>query len=205
MSETIIEAFDSCDLPPILTGTGSLYIVDGTMLLDCGNFSLVDVIAEAESKRYFDGSDEVASVLGITSLLRIQLSGDTFSPENVSRLVNEPLATAAEGDQVSFRTVRSLPTYHLKFRKRYPIALDCPPTCYFDLDIWRAYLEPNFTWTFSQDEPTVHVFNFIALPDVVAHPNNPFALLTFTCPTGGGESFAQGGGGDDGGPTLGEN
>jgi hypothetical protein len=194
---SVTSEFDLCSIPPVLTGTGKLYIVedDGATLVDCGNFSLVDLIGEAESKRYFESSDEVASVLGITGVVRLQLTGDSFSPSNLSRLLNEPLATAAEGDQIGFRTVRALPIYHLKFRKNYPISEGCDSPCTIDVDIWRCHLDPNFIYTFSQDEPTVHVFNFIALPDAIDHPNNPFALVTMTCPMGGGEGFATGGDG----------
>lgn len=190
---SVISEFDTCAIPPILTGTGLLYIVEGEDLIDLGNFSLVDVVEEAESKRVFLGADEDASVIGITAALRLQLTGDSFSPSNVARLFNEPLALAAEGDQISLRTVRELPIYQLRFRKRYPIDVDCLETCWIDFDFWRCHLEPGFTYTFSQDEPTQHVFNFIVLPDAVQHPNNPFGTITFSCPTGGGEGLAGGG------------
>lgn len=184
-SEIIVEPFDACSFPPILTGTGRLFIVEGNTLTDCGNFSLVDIVAESEAKRYFSGSSQVASVLAVTAVIRLQLTGDSFSPENVGRLFNEQLTSAAEGDQLSLRTVRGIPTYQLKFRKDYPIDADCLEECLIDLDLWRCYLDPSFTYTFSQDEPTVHVFNFLAVPDGIAHPNNPFGLVTFTCPEGG--------------------
>lgn len=184
-----------CDVPPVLFGTGDLYVVDGTNLLDTGNFSLVDFIIEAESKRFFSAADEVASVLGITGVVRLSLTGDSWSPTNLSRLVNQPLATVAEGDQLSLRTVYELPLYHLLFRRFYPN--DCDEECAIEFELWRCYLEPSIQYTFSQDEQTVHLFNFVAIPDAVTHPNNPFGTITMTCPSGGGEGFAVGGDGAD--------
>jgi hypothetical protein len=195
MSETIVPFLaDTCAIPPVLFGTGYLYIVDGSALRDLGNFSLVDVIEDAEATRIFRGSSEIASPLAVTGAWRIVLTGDSFSPAQIARLVNEDLSTVSEGDQINLRTVREIPTYQLKFRKWYPLSAGCDTECYFDIDFWVCYHDPAITYTFSQDEQTVHVFNFIAIPDAVEHPNNPFGAWTFTCPMGEGESYATGGG-----------
>jgi hypothetical protein len=184
-----------CDIPPVLLGTGDLYIVDGESLLDAGNFSLVDFAIDAEAKRFFAGSEEVASVLGTTGTIRLQLTGDSFSPTNVARLVNQSLSAVSEGDQLSLRTVYALPLYHLLFRRFYPN--DCDEECMIEFELWRCYLEPTITYTFSQDEQTVHLFNFVALPDSGTHPNNPFGTITFTCPMGGSQGYTSGGGGSE--------
>lgn len=180
-----------CDVPPVLFGTGDLYIVEGTSLIDAGNFSLVDFFIDAETQRHFSGIEEVASVVGVTGSIRLQLTGDSFSPTNLARLVNQSLATVAEGDQLALRTVYELPLYHLLFRRFYPN--DCDEECAIEFELWRCYLDPTIQYTFSQDEQTVHLFNFIAIPDAISHPNNPFGTITMTCPEGGGEGFAVGG------------
>ena len=170
----IIPAYDACALPPILFGTGQLFIASGSDELDLGNVSLVDWIQEGESRRTFRGADEVASAVGATSEYRLELTGDTFTPENLARFLNEELS----GDTIAMRTVRDLAIYELRFRK--PVRREDCATAYFDLFIWRAYLEVPVTWTFSQDEQTVHRYIFVVLPDSILHPDNPFAEIVMT-------------------------
>jgi hypothetical protein len=170
----IIEAFPGCSLPPVLFGTGELFIMLGTDEFDLGNFSLVDFIQEGESRRTFRGDDEVASAVGSTSEYRLELTGDTFTPTNLARLLNEISIT---GDTIELGTVRDLVMYSLRFRK--PLRReDCAPS-YFDLFLWRTYLELPMTYTFSQDEQTVHRFVFIAVPDPMSHPANPLGEIVF--------------------------
>jgi len=167
----IIEAFPGCTLPPVLFGTGQLFIQSGSDELDLGNFSLVDFIEDGESRRTFLGADEVASAVGATSEYRLELSGDTFTPENLARFLNEELS----GTTIALRTVRDLAIYSLRFRK--PLRREDCAESYFDLFLWRTYLEVPVTWTFSQDEQTVHRFVFVVLPDSILHPDNPLGEI----------------------------
>jgi hypothetical protein len=169
----IIPAYESCTAAPILRGTGQLFVLSGADELDLGNFSLVDLVTEGSAHRTFAGADEVASAVGATSEYRLELTGDTFTPANLARLLNEELV----GDSIAIRTVRDLAIYQLRFRKLVPRE-DCAEA-YFDLYIWRAYLEVPVTYTFSQDEQTVHRFIFIVIPDPVGHPDNPIAQIEF--------------------------
>ena len=109
----IIESYEGCTLPPVLFGTGQLFIASGADELDLGNFSLVDLIQEGDARRTFAGTDEVASAVGATAEWRLELSGDTFTPENLARLINETLM----GSELRLSTVRDLPLYSLRFRK----------------------------------------------------------------------------------------
>lgn len=169
----IIESYDGCSLPPILIGTGNLFVSSGADEIDLGNFSLVDLVKEGESRRTFRGTDEVASAVGAVSEYRLELTGDTFTPENLARLLNEELM----GNELRLHTVLDLPIYSIRFRK--PVRREDCAEAYFDIRFWRTYLELPTTWTFSQDEQTVHRFIFVVLPDPVDHPDRPFGDVTF--------------------------
>jgi len=172
----IIEPYEGCTLPPVLIGTGQLFILVGADEHDLGNFSLVDLVQVAEARRTFAGADEVASAVGATAEWRLELTGDTFTMANLARLFNETLV----GTEIGLHTVRDLPLYTLRFRKLLR-RQDCAPS-YFELNLWRCYLEMPITYTFSQDEQTVHRFVFIAVPDAIAHPDKPFGVIELVEP-----------------------
>jgi hypothetical protein len=179
----IINPFDGC-LPPVLFGTGRLFITVGTDEHDAGNFSLVDYIGDSETRRVFLGADEVASPLVATAAYRLELAGDSFSEENLARLLNENLDSQIDGTRlISLRTVRVAPVYQLRFEREFPAtADDCPSPRMINLHLWRAYMDSPFTYTFSQDEQTVHRFVFITLPDTVGHPFDPLGMITMDPP-----------------------
>jgi hypothetical protein len=175
----IVEFLDGCDLPPVLFGTGRLFITSGTNELDAGNFSLVDFIGDGETRRVFLGADEVASPVAITGAYRLELTGDSFSEDNLTRLMNEQLESEMDGTRMlNLRTVRVAPIYQIRFEKEYPVAEGCPLLRWINLIFWRAYLDTSFNYTFSQDEQTVHRFVFTTLPDPINHPANPLGMIT---------------------------
>jgi hypothetical protein len=179
----IVEFLDGCDLPPVLFGTGRLFITSGSNELDAGNFSLVDFIGDGETRRVFLGADEVASPLAVTGAYRLELTGDSFSEENLSRLLNEDLDSMMAGARLlNLRTVRAAPTYQIRFEKEYPVSEGCPALRWINLIFWRAYLDTSFNYTFSQDEQTVHRFVFTALPDPINHPFNPLGRIVMDKP-----------------------
>lgn len=169
------------DAPHVLTGTGELYLNDGAGELHAGNFSLVDLIQDGTAERVFIGASEVASMLGVTIGWRLQLTGDSYTNRNLERLMNLTRETTIFGEQMRMKTVRSLQLYGVRFTKDVDPVHDCAVGCRLEIELWRAYLDLPVTYTFSQDEQTVHLFNLIALPDSIQHPNEPFGIVTMTC------------------------
>ena len=179
----IVEFLDGCDLPPVLFGTGRLFITSGSNELDAGNFSLVDFIGDGETRRVFLGADEVASPLAVTGAYRLELTGDSFSEDNLTRLLNENLDFLMGGERlINLRTVRTAPTYQIRFQKEFPVSEGCPALRWINLIFWRAHLDTSFNYTFSQDEQTVHRFVFTALPDSINHAFSPLGMITMDAP-----------------------
>lgn len=175
----IIDFGSGCD-PQVLLGTGRLFITSGGDELDAGNFMLVDFIGDSEVRRVFLGADEEASTVQTTGAYRLELNGDSFSEENFARLINEDLESEMDGTRVlNLRTTRTPPIYQLRFEREYPPTSDCnAPPRMINIYFWRCYMDAPFSYTFSQDEQTVHRFVFITLPAPVTHPLNPLGMIT---------------------------
>jgi hypothetical protein len=178
----IVDPFSGCATPPVLFNTGKLFITVGTDEVDCGNFSLVDFVGDGESRRVFLGTSEVASVIAITGSYRLELTGDSFSEENLARLVNEDLDFTMNGSRlINLSTVREAPLYQIRFEHPYPVSAGCGPR-YINIVLWRTHIDVPFTYTFSQDEQTVHRFVFTAIPDPINHPFSPLGTITMDHP-----------------------
>lgn len=178
---SVASEFDLCSLPPVIFGTGNLYILESAIEQDMGNFSVVDFSVEGETTRFFDGNNEVVSALGATELVRLELSGDSYSIRNLSRLFNEGIVQSGTADRLPLQTVKALPMRQFRFTK--DVSAVCGISeCFLNLILWRAYINLPFTYSFNQDEPSIHVFNIIGVPDAITHPSNPFGYLEFTCP-----------------------
>jgi hypothetical protein len=182
-----ISLFDACDTPPVLFGTGTLFIFDGSNYYDAGNFNLVNFIGEGDVERAFRGSDEVPTPLSITTAYRLECSGDSFSNLNLSRMLNNPLVDAGPSDIIELDTVRDLRVFQVKFVKNVSSLKisRCFENCWLEITFWRAYFDFPFTWGFVQDEQTFHRWNLIALPDAVNHPTSAYGKAEITCGTVG--------------------
>jgi len=172
--------FDLCGTPPVLFGTGFLFIFDGSNYYDAGNFNLVNFIEEGDVERVFLGADEVPTPIGITTAYRLECSGDYFTNLNLSRMLNNPLEDAGAADMIALDTVRTMRTFQLKFVKEVG-SLKCTETCWMEITFWRAYFDLPFTYGFVQDEQTFHRWNLIALPDAVNHPTSAYGKVELTC------------------------
>jgi hypothetical protein len=179
---SVTNPFDICGIPHVLFGTGQLYVTEGMQEIAAGNFSSVDLVQEGAVSRYFSGADEDATPLGVTDRWRLILTGDTFSIRNLQRILNLTSRTGGSGETIfDLKTVRAMRYYEVRFEKDIT-RLDCDEEpCFMDIVLWRAHFDLPQTWTFAQDEPTIHVFNVIAIPNPSDHPNAPFGEIT-TCP-----------------------
>lgn len=174
----IVDPFADCAVPSVLFGTGTLYVTEGEDEVSAGNFSSVDLVQEGVTARTFAGTDQVASIVGATSVWRLILTGDTFSIRNLARILNLTARTGGAGESIfDLQTVRMLALREVRFEREIQ-PLDCNETqCLLDIRLWRTYFDLPNTWTFSQDEPTIHVLSAIAIPDAIDHPDAPFGEI----------------------------
>lgn len=168
-------------LAPIVLGTGDLYVVEGGDEVHMGNWSIVDLVKEATAERVFLGTDENPAVLGHCSAIRLEAAGDSFSNQQLARILNSPLVAANGTDRINLATVEAPPVAQYRFEK--DVSVECGVECLLTILLWRAYVEPATTYGFNQDEPTVHNLTIVALPDAVNHPAVPYGYLEFSCPS----------------------
>lgn len=182
---TTDDPWPSCDVWPIILGTGTVYIRNALTGIDedAGNFDFVGFAGDGTAERIFLPAEEVQSVVGITDLHRFTLRGDSFSLRQLERLLNQDRISTASADVIPLSTVREMNTHQVRFTKTINAdpceVAECP-----DLEIifWRAYFEIPFSYEFERDTPTIHTFTMISLPDAVNHPTQAFGRVTVACP-----------------------
>lgn len=170
----------STQLAPIIIGTGDLFITEDGDEVHMGNFSIVDLVKDASAERVFYSTSDRPGVLGHTSAIRLEASGDSFSNQQMARLFNSPLVWSAGGDRINLATVEAVPATQFRFEK--DVSEMCQGECILTVLLWHAYVDTPNTLGFNQDEPTNHAFNIIALPDSDNHPLLPYGYLEFSCP-----------------------
>lgn len=176
-----------CEMPSLLTGTGNLLFrePDTGLDVDAGNFNLVDWNEEAETFRYFHPSDDSPRPVAVTSAVRLSCTGDSFSVQQLERVMNDQRVWVASGVQIPLRTVRESPVYRVTFRKTLPRCRPGDVCQTLEVVFWRAYVDTGYTISFNPDTVTTFPFTVVALPDYAHHPSNPFGYVLVTCPVGG--------------------
>lgn len=169
-------------LAPIIIGTGDLFVVEDGDEVHMGNFNIQDLVVEGISERVFVGTSQVPQQLGDRSAIRLEVSGDSFSNQQLARLMNTPLVSAAGGDRLNLTTVELLPMRQFRFEK--DVTEMCQVgECLLTILLWHAYVDLPITYGFNQDELSIHVLSLIAIPNVEDHPTAPYGYLEFSCPT----------------------
>lgn len=183
------EPFDECAVPPVLFGTGTLWIADPTtgIEVDAGNFNAVSFTEDAEGFRFFAAAENGISPGAVTRAWRLELVGDYYYFEHIAKIVNEARVGFVGGEFVPLTTVKTLPVYRIIFRRWISRGDPCDPeSCpSLEIELWRAFFDATAGVSMNIGQPTAWTFDLLALPDYDNHPGSPFGVIREICPIAG--------------------
>ena len=168
-------------LAPIIIGTGDMFLLEDGDDVHLGNFSIQDLVVDGSSERVFTGANQVPEALAHRSAIRIEATGDSFSNQQLARLLNTPLVLAAGRERLNLQTVELMPSKQLTFEK--DVAEMCGlAECLMTVVLWNVYVDLTLNYGFNSDEPSIHVYSLVAIPNVEEHPSAPYGYVEFACP-----------------------
>ena len=181
--------FDGCSDPPLLVGSGTLFVKDGDAgaEVEAGNFEVVTLETEGEVVEVFLPGEQNTSALGVYSGYPLIMTGDTFAIRNLERLLNRSRILTVGAEVIPFETVREMPSYEVRFVKTLTLdgcetTVDCPD---IEIVLWRAYFDLQISYEMRRGQIAEHLFRLVPLPDIANHPSQPFGHLKLVCPVEG--------------------
>lgn len=178
-----VDPFPDCQPGSVLFGTGLVLVEEPSTGEDVsiGNATVVDLDVGGELLRTFPVGGELQQATAVTREWRLGATTDTFAIANLARLFNTDIVPTAAGFQLNMETVRDRAGRRVILRKQ----LDEPARCELECDavqlvLWNVVVELPFTLNFGTDA-TLYSIVFVALPDAVTHPTQPFGRLELIC------------------------
>lgn len=181
----ILDSFDDCDFQAVLSGTGDLLVTDSSSGLDVavGNVDVFDFEPIEElQETVFEPGEEQASAIAITSGYRFTLVMDTFTQENLERLLVQDLTATADGSQYGLQTVRAVPVRRMIFNKDLESCAGHVCTA-LQVVLWRARFVGPFTLSLGRDSVVSTSYTVETLPDSVNHPTQQLGRVQALCPS----------------------
>lgn len=181
MARARVFPFDDCD-PRLLLGTGHLYLVEDGIEVDVGNVALLDFSSEGSTFRVFTDDSDSIGVVVVTTGYRFSMQGDSYSIENLGRLLNESVTNIAGSSRLNLQTIRKATIREAIFEKDLRAEF-CASACPDSLQIrfWRGHFDGPFRYSFNPAAISSHAFEIIALPDDRNHSTNPFGYVDEIC------------------------